>query len=77
LPVDAELVTLLGEAWKASKRDERGFATLSEIGQRATNRSSFDARSFGFSRLSDLIASLPNFVTEKRENGGVFVKRVR
>lgn len=74
--VDEELVTLLGEAWKASKRDEDGFARLSELGQRAANRSSFDARSYGFSRLSDLIESLPNFATEKRDDG-VFVKRVR
>ncbi|MCW2387374.1 uncharacterized protein (TIGR00288 family) [Sphingobium sp. B11D3B] len=76
-PIDEELVKLLGDAWKASKRDERGFARLSELGQRAANRSSFDARSYGFSRLSELIASLPNFVTEQREDGAVFVRRVR
>lgn len=76
-PVDAELVTILSEAWKASKRDEQGFASLSELGQRAANRSSFDARSYGFSRLSDLIDSLPAFRTEKRSNGAVYVKRIR
>lgn len=76
-PVDANLVKLLGDAWKASKRDDRGFASLSELGQRAANRSSFDARSYGFSRLSELIASLPNFTTERRNGEGVFVKRVR
>lgn len=76
MEVDADLVKLLGEAWKASKRDEQGYASLSEMGQRAANRSSFDARSYGFSRLSDLIESLSNFATEKRD-GGVFVKRVR
>lgn len=74
--VDEELVTLLGEAWKASKRDDQGFASLSEVGQRVSNRSSFDARSYGFSRLSELIESLPNFATEKRGDG-IFVKRVR
>lgn len=76
-PVGEELVTVLVDAWKASKRDDRGFASLSEMGQRAANRSSFDARSFGFSRLSELIESLPCFATERRENGAVFVKRVR
>ncbi len=75
--VDDELVTLLSDAWKASKRDDRGFASLAELGQRAANRSSFDARSYGFSRLSELIESLPNFATEKRDGGGVFVKRTR
>ncbi|WP_177198356.1 NYN domain-containing protein [Novosphingobium sp. CF614] len=74
--VDDELVKLLGDAWKASKRDEQGYASLSEVGQRAANRSSFDARSYGFSRLSELVQSLPNFATEKRASG-VFVKRVR
>lgn len=74
--VDAELVKLLGEAWKASKRDGGGFASLSELGQRVANRSSFDARTYGFSTLSELIESLPNFATERRGDN-VFVKRVR
>jgi uncharacterized protein (TIGR00288 family) len=74
--VDEELIAMLGEAWKASKRDDGGFASLSEVGQRASNRSSFDARSYGFSRLSDLIESLPNFATERRGDG-IYVKRVR
>ena len=75
--VGQELLDLLGAAYKAAKRDERGFAQLAEVGQLAGNRSSFDVRSYGFSRLSDLIESLPNFATEKREGGAVFVKRVR
>ena len=75
--VDDELLNLLGAALKASKRDERGFASLSEMGQRAGNRSSFDARNYGYSRLAELIEALPNFITEKREGGAIFVKRVR
>jgi hypothetical protein len=73
--VDAALVALLGDALKASKRDERGYASLSEVGQRASARSSFDARTYGYARLSELIEALPNFATEKRDNGK-FVKRV-
>ncbi len=76
-PVDDALVALLGDAWKASKRDERGFASLGEVGNRAGNRSSFDARNYGFARLTDLVESLPQFVIERRENGKVFVKRLR
>jgi uncharacterized protein (TIGR00288 family) len=75
--VEAELVKLLGDAIKASKRDERGFASISEIGRRAGNRSSFDARNYGYSRLSELIAALPNFQVERRDGGAVYVKRVR
>ena len=74
--VDQALIDLLSDAIKASKRDERGFASLGEVGQRASARSSFDARSYGFSRLSSLIQSVPNFATEQRESG-MFVKRVR
>lgn len=74
--VDDELIKLLNDAWKASKRDDEGYASLSEVGQRAANRSSFDARSYGFSRLSELVQSLPNFATEKRETG-LYVKRLR
>jgi hypothetical protein len=74
--VDTALIDLLGDAIKASKRDERGFASLSEVGQRASARSSFDARNYGFSRLADLVKSLPNFTIETRD-GGAYVKRVR
>ena len=76
-PVDDELVKLLGAAFRASKRDERGFASLSEVGQRAGNRSSFDARSYGFRDLAALIDAVPNFATERRQDGRVYVKRVR
>jgi uncharacterized LabA/DUF88 family protein len=75
--VDAELIKLLGAAFRASKRDARGYASLSEVGQRAGNRSSFDARSYGYEGLHELIDAIPNFATERREDGRVYVKRVR
>ncbi|MEY4879176.1 MAG: hypothetical protein RJB62_645 [Pseudomonadota bacterium] len=75
--VDAEVITLLIDALKASKRDERGFASLSEMGSRAGNRSSFDARNYGFPRLSELVKAVPRFATETREGGRMFVKLVK
>jgi hypothetical protein len=75
--VDETVIKLLGDAIKASKRDERGFASISEIGRRAGNRSSFDARNYGYSRLSELIEAIPNFQVEKRDGGEVYVKRLR
>ena len=75
-PVDADLVKLLGDAWKAAKRDEQGFASLADVGRIAGNRSSFDVRSHGFSKLADLIATLPEFRREDRD-GRTYVKRVR
>ena len=75
--VDDDVVALLIDAYDAAKRDENGFAALSAVGQRAGNRSSFDVRNYGYTRLSDLIEDIPNFATEKRERGQVWVKRVR
>ena len=76
--IDAELIDLLGAAWKAASRDEEGFAKLQEVGQIAGNRSSFDVRNFGFKRLSDLVRSASdNFKLERREGGQLYVKRLR
>ena len=76
-PIGPDLVKLLIDAYNAANRDERGFVSLSALGRRAGNRSSFDARNYGFSRLSELIEAVPNFQTERREGGETFVKRVR
>lgn len=75
-PVDPELLKLLIDAYDASKRDDKGFVSLSAMGQLAANRSSFDVRNYGYKRLSDLVESVPNFQIERRE-GRAMVKRVR
>ena len=74
---DEDLLQLLVDAYNASKRNERGFAKLSEVGQRAGNRSSFDTRNYGFTRLFDLMEAIPNFALERGESGEVWVKRLR
>ena len=76
-PVDMELLQVLGAAYKASKRDEDGYTTLSELGQRAKAVSSFSARNYGFTRLSDLIRAVPNFEVKDSPDGRVLVKRLR
>jgi hypothetical protein len=68
---------VLGAAYKASKRDEDGFTSLSELGQRAKAVSSFAARNFGYTRLSDLIKAVPNFDVRTGEDGTLQVKRLR
>ncbi len=75
--VDAELIDLLGGAWKASSRDDDGFAKLQEVGQIAGNRSSFDVRNFGFKRLSELIRSLDRFELKRGNDGQLYVRRLR
>ena len=75
--MDPALLKLLIDAYDAVKRDERGFVNLSELGERAGNRSSFDARNYGYKRLADLIEAVPNFQTERRDGGRIYVKRLR
>ncbi|MBO9604061.1 MAG: NYN domain-containing protein [Novosphingobium sp.] len=75
--VDDAVVEELATAWKASKRDEQGFASLSEMGKIANNRSSFDARTYGFKRLSDLIEAVGDQFKVERRADGVYVKRQR
>jgi uncharacterized protein (TIGR00288 family) len=76
-PVDAELLQVLGAAYKASKRDEEGYAPLAELGQRAKAVSSFAARNYGFTRLSELIKAVPNFEVKSGPDGRLLVKRLR
>ena len=75
--VEDEVIDLLGAAWKAAKRDAQGFARLSEVGNIANNRSSFDVRNYGYRRLVDLIeANSDQFKVERRDDA-VYVKRLR
>ncbi|MBS1239896.1 MAG: hypothetical protein H6R45_602 [Proteobacteria bacterium] len=75
--VDQEVIDLLGAAWKAAKRDSQGYASLSELGNIANNRSSFDARNYGFKRLADLIESVGDHFKVVRQDDGVYVERQR
>jgi hypothetical protein len=74
---ESDVLALLIDAYNAAKRDERGFASLADIGRLAGNRSSFDARNYGAKHLSDLVAKLPNFQTELRDGNRLYVKRLR
>jgi len=76
-PIDDDLLNVLGAAYKASKRDDDGYAPLSELGQRAKAVSSFAVRNYGFTRLSDLIPAIPNFEVKTGEDGRLAVKRLR
>ena len=72
-----DLVRLLDNALQAAKRDKDDFASLSEVGNIAGNRSSFDVRNYGFKRLIDLFESLDQFKVERRgDNGQPYVKRI-
>lgn len=76
-PADADVLDLIGAAYKEARRDDDGFAKLQQVGQIAGNRSSFDVRNYGFKNLSDLFRSLANYKVERREDGQLWVKRLR
>ena len=75
--IDQDLLDILGNAYKQSKRDEEGFTPLSELGQRAKAVSSFAVRNYGYTRLSDLVRSLDNFDVKNGADGRLVVKRLR
>ncbi len=76
-PVDPALLEVLGHAYKASERDEDGYTTLSELGQRAKAVSSFATRNYGYTRLSDLLRAIPNFDVKTGPDDRLLVKRLR
>nr|WP_294169798.1 NYN domain-containing protein [uncultured Sphingomonas sp.] len=76
-PIDPELLDVLGAAWKASKRNEDGYASLAEMGQRAKAVSSFSVRNYGHNRLSDLVRSLDAFDVKALPDGKQLVRRLR
>ena len=47
------------------------------MGQRAKAVSSFAARNYGYTRLSELIKAVPNFEVRPGPDGGLLVKRLR
>jgi hypothetical protein len=74
---EEELLELLGAAWKQSKRDDEGFASLSEVGQRAKAVLSFSVRNYGARSLSELVRTMPEFQVKEADGGGLLVRRVR
>ncbi|MDY7090841.1 MAG: NYN domain-containing protein [Actinomycetota bacterium] len=66
---NSALVNQLRNAVEAASDDD-GWATLSHVGQILTNQSpDFDSRTYGFSKLSDLIGAITLFDLERRDLG--------
>jgi uncharacterized LabA/DUF88 family protein len=68
---DADLIKLLREAIAATS-DDTGWAALSAIGANIRKqRPDFDAHSWGFNKLSDLVKAMPRILcVEARSRGG-------
>ncbi len=79
LKSDSALVNKLRNAVEAASDDD-GWATLASVGQILTKRSpDFDARNWGYTKLSDLLAATALFESERRtpEKGKTAVIYVR
>ena len=74
---DADLMDLIGAAYKEAKKDQDGYAKLQQVGQIAGNRSSFDVRNYGYKSLSELFGSLDNFDMKRSGDNQVLIKRLR
>jgi uncharacterized LabA/DUF88 family protein len=69
LKSDAALVSMLRNAVEAASDDD-GWAPLAGVGQILTNqRPDFDSRTYGYSRLSDLVDATTLFELERRSPG--------
>jgi hypothetical protein len=67
---DARPVGLIRGAVEAAS-DDTGWASLGAAGRNIANHSpKFDARTYGYGRLSELVAALPMFGMEERRQGG-------
>jgi uncharacterized protein (TIGR00288 family) len=67
LKQDARLVSLLRNAVE-SAAGEDGWSALGRVGQQIGNQASFDARNYGYRKLSDLIEATQLFDVERRES---------
>ncbi len=64
---DTKLMNLLRNA-VAFAEDEHGWAQLSIVGGRIGNQASFDARNYGYPRLSDLFSAIDLFEIRRVNN---------
>ena len=69
LKADTSLVSRLRNAIEAASDDD-GWAPLASVGQIITNQSpDFDSRTYGYAKLSDLMATTTLFELERRSPG--------
>ncbi|GAB3259570.1 NYN domain-containing protein [Alteromonas gracilis] len=73
---DAKLVKLLRDT-VTNAADDDGWATVSTVGQRITNRSSFDTRNYGYATLTKLLKASELFDFKDEGTGSIAVRDVR
>jgi uncharacterized protein (TIGR00288 family) len=76
LKQDAKLINLLRSAI-AGTEDEDGWANLGAVGGHIGNHTSFDARNYGYAKLSALVEAIDLFEVRRSERGMHVRNRVR
>lgn len=71
---DTQLLNLLRDAIRKTEQDD-GWSKLSRVGAHISNHASFDARNYGYPRLSDLIAAIGDLFQLERDEGLHFLVR--
>jgi uncharacterized LabA/DUF88 family protein len=73
LKQDTKLISLLRGA-VSSTIDDDGWSSLAEVGGHIANQASFDARNYGYAKLSGLFEAIDLFDVERR-NKSVYVRK--
>ena len=72
---DKELIGLLGSAVDAAS-DDSGWANLGFVGSNLTKQApDFDSRTYGYSKLSDLLEAVKRFEIDRQENKAIRVRK--
>lgn len=73
---DTKLINLLRQAIDATEDDD-GWAALGPVGANISNKTSFDARNYGFKNLSSLFKSIDLFELKRGSGNSYWVRDVR
>ncbi len=73
---DTKLINLLRQAIEATE-DEDGWAALGPVGANISNKTSFDARNYGFKNLSSLFKAIDLFELKRGQGNSYLVRDVR
>jgi len=76
LEIGKDLINLIASSVN-DVADENGWAFLADVGNLISKKQpDFDARNYGFPKLTPLVKSLKNFEIEERESGNYKIKHI-
>lgn len=73
---DTKLINLLRQAIEATE-DDSGWAALGPVGSHISNKTSFDARNYGYKNLSSLIGAIDLFELKRGPSNSYLIRDAR